>query len=292
MSNKADKLTTRISYIIAKLNEGHRLDIKELSVEFNVSTRTLQKDFNERICNFLPVVKKDGKYYLEDFVIGKLSYEDIERFAQRSGINKLYPTLEDTFISDILHSNTQKALMVKGSSYEDISSKAYEFDVIRLSIIINHRLEFIYNNKQRVVNPYKLVNNDAIWYLVGEEEDMLKTFSFTKIKQLKQLKDRFIPNNELLEIIHNRGSKWFSKERIKVILEIDSEVAEYFTRRDLLPQQTLLNQTATKLTLQTTISYDEEILKVVRYWIPHIKIIEPEYLNKKLKDSLKNYLKS
>jgi len=292
LSKKSDKLTTRISYIIAKLNDGELLDIKELSIEFNISQRTLQKDFNERICTILPVIKKDGKYCLEDFVIGKLSYEDIKRFAIRSGIAKLYPTLQDTFLSDVLHGNTHKALLVKGSNYEDISKKQHEFDLIRLAIIVNHKLHFTYNTKQRVVHPYKLVNNDAIWYLVGDENDVMKTFSFSKIQNLTKTEDKFIIKKNFLEIIMQEESKWFSKQSIKVILEIDATVAEYFTRRDLLPHQTILKETQKKLIVQTKVSYDDEILKIVRYWIPHIKIIEPEYLDEKLRKELDLYLKS
>ena len=38
-------------------------------------------------------------------------------------------------------------------------------------------------------------------------------------------------------------------------------------------------------------TFEEEILQTVRYWIPNIKIISPVTLQKKLEDSLKEYLK-
>ena len=38
--------------------------------------------------------------------------------------------------------------------------------------------------------------------------------------------------------------------------------------------------------------YEEEVLKVVRYWIPHIKIVEPDYLQEKLLNGLDLYLKT
>jgi predicted DNA-binding transcriptional regulator YafY len=42
----------------------------------------------------------------------------------------------------------------------------------------------------------------------------------------------------------------------------------------------------------TTVSYENEILKVIRYWIPYIKILKPIYLQEKLLKDLKTYIDS
>lgn len=292
MENKTDKLAIRFLYIITQLNQGERLTTTELAQKFNVTERIIQKDLNERLNQFLPITKENGKYFLESFLIGKLGYEDIKNFAVLSGIKKLYPSLEDTFLSDVLNKKINDSCLVKGASYEDISTKQNEFDLIRLAITIKHQLSFIYNDKQRLINPYKLVNNDDIWYLVGDEDGVLKNYSFTKISKLLKPEHEFKPNRDFLEIINKNQASWFSQKSISIILEIDVSVAEYFTRRELLPNQTILKRTSDKLILQTKVSYDEEILKVVRYWIPNIKIIEPEYLQEKLLNELRLYLKS
>lgn len=57
-----DKVLTRLTNILAKLNEGKALSVKELAEEFNVSTRTLQRDFNERLSRFH--IYQDGEIYL------------------------------------------------------------------------------------------------------------------------------------------------------------------------------------------------------------------------------------
>lgn len=290
--NKTDKLAVRFLYIITQLNLGKKLTIKELAEYFSVTERIIQKDLNERLNQFLPIIKKDGKYFIEDYLIGKLDYKDIQNFAILSGIQKLYPSLDDRFLSDVLNKKISDSCLVKGGSYEDISDKRKEFDILRLAITIKHQLNFIYNNKTRVVNPYKLVNNDDIWYLVGDEDGKLKTYSFTKISNLFKTEDEFSPNRDFLEIINKNEANWFSQESIKVILEVDAGVAEYFLRRELLPSQTILKNTKEKLILQTKVSYEDEILKVVRYWIPHVRIIEPEYLQEKLEKELILYLKS
>lgn len=292
MAEKTDKLTARMIYIMTQLNNGERLSTKELAEHFNVSIRVVQKDLNERISQFLPVTKKDGYYFLEEYLIGKLSYDDMRTFAKLSGIKQLYPSLEDTFLSDILNKNINQACVVRGGSYEDISKREEEFNTIKFAITTTQKLSFTYNGKHRVVNPYKLINNNNIWYLVADEDGELKNYTFTKIINPTPTDIEFYPNQELVELIKSNRLKWFSKNTQKVIVEVDSKVMQYFLRRDLLNNQVILQQTKEKLTLQTEISYDEEILSVVRYWIPHLKIVEPYELQEKLLQELQLYINS
>lgn len=291
-TTKTDKLAVRFLYIITQLNLGEKLTTKELAQRFEVTERIIQKDLNERLNQFLPITKKDGKYFLESFLIGKLGYEDIKNFAILSGIKKLYPSLEDSFLSDVLNKKINDACLVRGQSYEDISNKEDSFDLIRIAITMKYQVTFTYNNKARVINPYKLVNNNGIWYLVGDENNQLKTYTFTKIQNLTNSEKSFISNKDFLEIINKNQANWFSQDSINVVLEIDGSVSEYFLRRDLFPNQTILQETKEKLILKTKVSYENEILKVVRYWIPHIKIIEPSSLQDKLLSELNTYIKS
>ena len=292
MSDKTDKITVRLIAIIVKLNSGEKFTSKELAKEFGVTERTITSDLNERLNKFLPIENKNNYYYLESYCIGQLGFNDIRNFARLSGIKDLYPTLADDLLADVLNAKINDSCLVKGGKYEDLSSKTEEFKLIRLAITIKHKLKFIYNDKARLVDPYKLVNNDDIWYLVADEDGQLKTYTFSKISKLSKTENSFKANREFLEIINKNQADWFSQDNINVILEIDSHVSEYFLRRELLPNQTILKNTKEKLVLQTKVSYDDEILKIVRYWIPHIKIKEPEYLQEKLLNELDMYLKS
>lgn len=72
-----DKLSTRLVYILQYLNNGERFSLEELAQEFNVSIRTIQRDLHECLA-FIPIKKENGKYFLEDYVLGKLSFKDIQ----------------------------------------------------------------------------------------------------------------------------------------------------------------------------------------------------------------------
>jgi predicted DNA-binding transcriptional regulator YafY len=291
MSKEYDKLAIRLVLILTKFNSGEKFTAIELAEEFNVSTRTIQKDLNERL-SFLPI-EKYGKYYsMAGYVLGKLSYEDIKNFATLCGIKSLYPELTNEFITDILNAKLNSAYLIKNQGFEDISYKKDEFELLAGAILRNSPVRFDYNKKLRVVNPYKLINNNGIWYLLADENDKLKTFTFSKIKNFKWEDDTkiFTPKQEFLKELEKNKSNWFTDE-IEVILQIDNEAKEYFERKDVFPNQKILEQNNEYFTVSTQISYDDEILKVVKYWIPYIKIISPKYLQDKLNQQLVNFIK-
>jgi len=73
-----DKIATRLGIILNKLNQGERFSIDDLVEEFNVSKRTIQRDMNERF-SYLPLQKENGYYFLEEYCLGKLNFEDLIR---------------------------------------------------------------------------------------------------------------------------------------------------------------------------------------------------------------------
>ena len=84
----------------------------------------------------------------------------------------------------------------------------------------------------------------------------------------------------------------FSKREIQEVSKIKKDVANYFLRRKIIPNQIVLKELDDKgLLVSCKVSFDEEILKIVRYWIPNVEIISPDYLKEKLENGLKEYLK-
>ncbi len=291
MKNSHDKIATRLAQILNKLNSGERLDVEELVEEFGVTKRTVQRDLNERL-SYLPLKKENNLYYLEEYYLGKLNFDDMRNFAALSGVKELFPTLQESFIKDILDSTVSKAYLIKGHNYEDMSSKTKEFKLTESAILSYTLIEFTYKDKPRRVKPYKLINSKGIWYLAGVEGDILKTFSFAKISKLKTTDIAFDTDKSILELIKDDDNVWFSSKQIEVVLQVESEVAGYFSRRDILPNQTIVKNLADGgLLVSTKVAFDEEILKLVRYWIPNVRIISPTYLQDKLEESLKEYLK-
>jgi len=285
-----DKIATRLAIILTKLNASERFTVEDLVEEFGVTKRTIQRDLNERL-SYLPIKKENNQYCLESYYLGKLNYKDIQNFSALSGIRELFPSLQEDFLKNILDNTVSQAYLIKGHNYEDLSDRAGDFKLIETSILDASKVSFTYKEKKRIVDPYKLLNIKGIWYLAGVENDILKTFSFSKISNLNDTKEHYNANAEILKSIKDEDTTWFSSTQTEVVLKVDSSVAGYFKRRNILPNQTLLKELEDGgLLVSTKVAFDEEVLKLVRYWIPHVTVVSPVRLQKKLEDGLREYL--
>lgn len=290
-SKSYDTLAYRLALILRYFNDGETLEVKALAEEFGVTERTIQKDLNGRLA-FLPIVGEDGRYTMQPYALGKFSPKDLRYFALFCGLGGLYSTLDQSMIVDILNERINHVLSIKGYAYEDISDKQTLFEHLGASIAQNHRVAFVYKEKQRVVEPYKLRNIDGVWYLIAVESTILKTFSLRKIEAFKPLKESFTPDSQILHRIETHEGSWFGTSEIEVTLRIDACVAEYFLRRDILPYQKILDSDTRRLLLSCKVAYEEEILRLSRFWIPHIIILSPSSLQAKLDTTLQSYLQS
>jgi len=285
-----DTVASRLTQILMRFNNGESFTSTQLADDFGVTLRTIQKDLTERL-SFLPIKKKGTRYYLAEYALGKLSLGDLKNFATFSGVRELYPEFSDELVVDLLNEKTNKALSVKGHNYEDLTHKVEEFNDIGVAVVTYNRLSFKYKDKERLVEPYRLRNTNGIWYMLATENKVLKTFTFSQMINIKHLDEEFEVDEQILEIVDKYSGTWVTQNPIEVVLEVDMSMAEYFLRRELLPKQMTLESYDEKLVLSTTVAYEEEIFKIVRYWIPHIKIRSPQSLQDKLEENLHNYLK-
>lgn len=284
-----DKIATRLALILQKLVAKERFTLEELCEEFNVNKRTIQRDINERLA-FLPIKKENGFYFAESFAFGDLSFKDIQAFATLSGIKSLYPALTNEFIVDLLNIKINQAYLIKSFDHESIANQQKSFENISAWILKHQQIECIYKEKKRILNPYKLVNINGIWYLAADENGTFKTFTFSKITKLRFLDTKFSENPEFIELLNKNEVTWFSNNTLDVTLQINANVSEYFFRRALLPNQKVIEQNDDYLILSTKVSYEDELFSIVKYWLPYIKIIHPIELQTKFGNILQAYL--
>lgn len=153
-SSVASQLAERLTKIIVMLNNGIHLDLKNLAVEFGVSKRTLDRDI-ERLSSCLPLQQNSQtkKIYLEQYYWGQLKPQDIKNFAQLSGISTLYPSLDISFLREILDSRASSIYSAKGSSFEDAAQLKIFFDMFSTAIEKISRLHFY------IIMNYVLLNH-------------------------------------------------------------------------------------------------------------------------------------
>lgn len=290
-----DTLVYRLSQMLVKLNQGEKLDPSALADEFGVNLRTVQRDLNERFA-YLPLQKTDGRYHLDATFLGKLSTKDIERFASLAGVRGLFPSLSDEFLRDIFDSRVQEALLIKGHQYENLAGKEQPFRALEKAIVARQNVAFDYLKTEGVksyvsVSPYKLLNLKGIWYLAAVDGDKLKTFSFAKIERLKLLDATFAWSKEVDAKLATEDGIWFAEKQHEIVLKVSADVASYFKRRKLIANQVIEKELADGgLLISAKVGHPNQVLPIVRYWVPHIRIVSPESWQKDLERSLLDYL--
>ena len=290
-----DTLVYRLAQILVKLNQGESLAPGDLADEFGVNLRTIQRDLNERFA-YLPITKANGRYRLDATFLGKLSTRDIERFASLAGVRGLFPSFSDDFLRDIFDSQIQSALLVKGHNYEDLSGKEAQFRELERAIVGHRRVGFRYlkgeaSKTYSDLEPYKLLNLKGIWYLAARDAGKLKTFAFTRIDGLLVSEDAFEPDPSVDETLATEDGIWFTEDRTEIVLKISSEVAGYFKRRKLIANQVIQMELGDGgLIVSAVVGHPNQIVPVVRYWIPHIRIISPDGLQAEMERGLADYL--
>ena len=298
MSDRShDTLVYRLAQMLVKLNQGEKLDPQALADEFGVNLRTIQRDLNERFA-YLPLVKTDGRYHLDPVFLGKLSTRDVERFASLAGVRGLFPSLSDEFLRDIFDARMQVALLVKGHNYEDLAGKEAAFRLLEQAIVARRNVAFEYRKDEGLVPyegvaPYKLVNLKGIWYLAARDVEKLKTFSFAKIERVRMLETRFEADPGVEQKLVEEDGIWMGEEKREIVLKVAKEVAGYFKRRKLIANQVIEKELEDGgLIVSAKVGHPNQVLPIVRYWVPHLRIISPEGLQAELERDLARYVES
>lgn len=293
-----DKILTRLTIILQRLYEGEILSTSDLAEEFNVSTKTIQRDFNERLIRFPTekIGKKwkmlDGHYLTKERTPEEtLVIEMLENIAESIGAG--FGSKAKLLFSK-LQNDTKNPIYSK-TIIEDISDNLELFHQIEEAIANHTIITFNFNKKARDVKPYKIVSFEGYWYLFGEElaENKLKTYYFKNIYSLKPSQNVFKPDEKVYQILERAMNAWFepNKEPFKVILNASSNIAKYFERRPISTTQHILRDYpdgSRDIALLTT--SDNEILHEVKKWMPDLVILSPELLAQKARSVAHEFL--
>lgn len=296
-SDNHDTLVYRLAQMLVKLNQGEKLNPQALADEFAVNLRTIQRDLNVRFA-YLPLQKTDGYYHLDPTFLGKLSTKDVDRFAGLAGVRGLFPSLSDDFLRDIFDARIQAAVMVKGHNYENLAGKEATFRSLEQAIVGRQHIAFDYQKDAGLksysgVAPFKLINHKGIWYLAALDGEKLKSFSFAKIESLRVLESRFSGDPEVERKLADEDGIWLTDDKKEIVLKIGSEVACYFKRRKLIANQVIEKELEDGgLIISAKVGHPNQVVPIVRYWIPHIRIISPESLQAEMEAVISSYLRT
>ncbi|NIY47514.1 helix-turn-helix transcriptional regulator [Cedecea colo] len=296
MSKKNLLLATRLADILLRFNRGEALTLNGLAEEYGVHPRTIRRDIEERLA--IAGIEKNAalnSYSLRPEYLGKFDASSIDTFARVAGVKGLFPVLDRKMLQSMFYPEPAQNILVKGHRYIKNEQQTENFTRLQKAIDERRRVSFKYFKRAEQqtysVEPYQLINHNGVWYLAALHNKKMKKFTLGKISALQCTFDLFTRSADLLEELKNEESVWSNEQKFKVIIKVSSEVTEYFQRRNLVVGQVVEKVlTDGGLIISTTVSHKNEVLPVVQYWLPHLRIISPESLQQEMEAEIRGYL--
>ena len=292
MKHEYDKILTRLTVILQRLYEGETLYVGALAEEFNVGSRTIQRDFNERLVRF-PIEKVGRGWKMRDgFRLERDRKPDeamvldmLETLA--TGIGGGFASLASSLLGRL--KNHRVSAIDSKTVIEDILDHRHLFVQIEEAIERRNLVSFAYKGKVRIVKPCKIVSFEGYWYLYGEEalSEKLKTFHLKSIEALRVTDDTFSCPESAPAILNRAVNAWFEPENepFEAVLHATPKIAKYFTRRPLSVTQRIVKtypDGAVDLAIMAT--SEREVLHEVKKWVPDLLVRSPRPLAMKARE--------
>jgi len=297
-----DKTLFRLIDILQKISNDELPTTKELSNEYNVSVRTIQKDISTRLCGFPIERTKDNRLKFTDgYGLDKTELSKDEMILLQLSLSQFNDVTDFDKISHKLYNKllTTKFInpyFIKQEDIQDIDIDSILIEELELAITNKKHVILKCKHHTQEVEPYKIVSYDGIWYLFGKDEDdkKIKTFLLSNIKKTITLpKPHTKDSKDIEKILSQTHSAWYDDgTRYKVKVKVDSCIAHFFLQKDFLSSQNILETLSNgDLIIEFEITHDEDIDNIIKSWLPNIEVLEPKIFRDKIKKELENYLK-
>lgn len=294
-SAKGERYAQRLSHILGLLHQGDTLDKHQLAQTFNVDVRTIERDLGERLRG-IAERGPQGHWQLIHSARSTVPARHLRDYARLAGTEHLFPDTSLHYLLEQLETpEPRRATQVQPTPQEDLRAQGPHapqvFVLLQDAIKQRHACQFTYKVKPRQAQPYRLIHKNGVWYLAAVEGGRLKNFSVALIADLAVDKtSRFTLDSVHQNYINAKDDVWFTEGTTEVLLRVAPGVAHYFARRALLPQQQQHADADGSLLVTTHINHINQLLPVVRYWLPNVRIVKPVAWHEKLLQGLRQTL--
>ncbi|WP_237667971.1 WYL domain-containing protein [Vibrio toranzoniae] len=222
-----DTLAKRLGIILTRLNTGEKLYLEELSREFRVSERTLQRDFNERL-NYLPIQRNGACYFLDPQVLGRQTNNEVSLLLMKMGFDTLFSG-KHYLSNGVLNNKTTPPFLFKNLQIEDISDNASVFEKLIESIQRRNVISFSHEGKTYDgFHAYRLINDSGYWYVAGTQRNRLESLRVAKVRELIRYEDKYSPDLNVEQKLTGRGYEDELSNPVEVLIQISGRVSEIF----------------------------------------------------------------
>jgi predicted DNA-binding transcriptional regulator YafY len=290
----------RINQIYEMLkNNVHGMTITELSKELDVSTKIIQRDLYDVLNDFgaikegrtwkiNPKLTQDNLASKEKLILGILD-------EMAKGAGKVFYSKAHSLLSQV----TQQ---LEHPIFANVNSEFLEeknmilFEQMEKAIKQKVEIIFDYEKYKFHVKPLKLAFFDGFWYLLAlhirDNKETFKKYHLKTIKNIQIQENTF----EIPEIIEERlryaNSVWFNlDEQFPVKLFVNKTIRKYFERKPLRGQSITGEDKDGSIQIDIKITNEMEIIPLIFWYIPYIKVLEPQWLADMVKERVENYVK-
>ena len=304
MQKEMHNKLTRLLYELNALDKG-AIRLKDMAAEVGVAVRTIQRDMNDiQEANF-PLWNPDpGVYAFEE----GFSLERMKLSSAEASILVLMSDMASSLGGNFGHSfamlknrllaapqdNPFFIKMNSGEMYKDTPITRTLEECVRE----REWVTICYKGGKMadyLMRPLKLMWVEGFWYLLAlTTDDKLLKFRLEKITSAKATNKPFKYDKNIDKILRESTNVWFEKERpLSVQLEVSAECAHFFKQKNYFPLQKLEKELKDgRIVISCKAAKEEEILPTILHWLPHIKVISPTSMHKRVKDVLNDYLRS
>lgn len=281
----------RLALLLVKLSHGERVAPAALAAELGVGAATLRRDLARRL-DFLPLERGRGHWRLDAAFAGRLSTRDIEQLAALAAVRGALPG--DDLARELFEARVQRAILA-GSGAAAAGPRPALARPLENAIVAHQRIGFELRKDEGLVQayagiePYRLLRHKGAWYLAARDRGQFKTFSLARMQALQVSPEGFSPDPGIERQLADDDTLWQARQR--VLLRIAPEAAPHFRRRKLIASQKIeqtLPDGALLVSLQA--AHAGQVLPIVRYWMPHLRILSPEAWQAELERGLAQYL--
>ncbi len=287
-----DKLLTRLTTILQKLYDGEELSVSELAIEFNVSTKTIQRDFNERLIRF-PIEKVGRKWkMMEGRSIEKKRTPQEELILHllgeiARGIGEKFGEKTSSLFSKI--TDIDKNPIYSKIAIEDVSEIGELFGKLESAIKQNQEVEFSYKGKNRTIRAYKIVSFEGYWYLYGEDlfDNKIKTFHLKGISNLVITSRNFEQKSEIIKKLELSINAWFEPDSKPFLVRLlaKKEIVKYLKRRPLSASSKITEERSNgDIIIELYVTSNKEIIHEVKKYMPALLPLSPSSLLTEARD--------
>ncbi|HAV1331800.1 TPA: WYL domain-containing protein [Vibrio parahaemolyticus] len=287
-----DKLAKRLGIILTRLNTGERLYLEELSREFGVSERTLQRDFNERL-NYLPIQREGACYFLDPKFLGRQTHNELSLLLLSMGFDTLFSG-KHYLSNGILNNKTTPPFLFKNPQVENISNCAPVFE--KLIEVIQRRNIISFSCEGKMYDefmPYRLINDSGYWYIAGTQRNRLESLRVAKIRELVRYEDKYSPAPNIEQKLTSREYEDELLNPVEVLIQMSSRVIDaFFNENNNDNFQVLKDLDSGQMLISHQTKNIPQLLRQLKAWLPQVEVLSPDWVRYLLKQELQVYLDS